>query len=74
MLFQRLSKGQERIEAAEVNNKTAQYLYNDGDKFYFMDPTSFEQFELAAEIVDDASKYLKEGDEFKPSILRRSSD
>ena len=43
-------KGQERIEAAEVNNKTAQYLYNDGDKFYFMDPTSFEQFELAAEI------------------------
>ena len=56
-------KGQERIEAAEVNNKTAQYLYNDGDKFYFMDPTSFEQFELAAEIVDDASKYLKEGDE-----------
>ena len=28
-----------------------------------MDPTSFEQFELAAEIVDDASKYLKEGDE-----------
>ena len=56
-------KGQERIEAAEVNNKTAQYLYNDGDKFYFMDPTSFEQFELTAEIVDDASKYLKEGDE-----------
>ena len=56
-------KGQERIEAAEVNNKTAQYLYNDGDKFYFMDPVSFEQFELAAEIVDDASKYLKEGDE-----------
>jgi len=38
-------------------------VYNDGDKFYFMDPTSFEQFELAAEIVDDASKYLKEGDE-----------
>ena len=38
-------------------------MYNDGDKFYFMDPTSFEQFELAAEIVDDASKYLKEGDE-----------
>ena len=60
MLFR---SGQERIEAAEVNNKTAQYLYNDGDKFYFMDPTSFEQFELAAEIVDDASKYLKEGDE-----------
>ena len=38
-------------------------MYNDGDKFYFMDPTSFEQFELAAEIVDDVSKYLKEGDE-----------
>lgn len=55
-------KGQDKIEPAEVNNKSVQYLYNDGAQFYFMDPESFEQFELGADIVDDAAKYLKEGD------------
>ncbi len=56
-------KGQERIEMAEVSNKTVQYLYNNGSNFFFMDPESFEQFELSADIVDNASNFLKEGDE-----------
>lgn len=56
-------KGQDKIEPAEVSNKTVQYLYNDGDIFYFMDPQTFEQFELNADIVDTAAHYLKEGDE-----------
>lgn len=55
-------KGQDKIERAEVNNKAVQYLYNDGEKFYFMDPESFEQFELGNDIVDSAAGYLKEGD------------
>jgi len=55
-------KGQDKIERAEVNNKAVQYLYNDGDRFHFMDPESFEQFELGADVVDNASNYLKEGD------------
>ena len=56
-------KGQEKIETAEVSNKTVQYLYRDDSLFYFMDPESFEQFELNADIVDSASGYLKEGNE-----------
>ncbi len=55
-------KGQDKIERAEVSNKTVQYLYNDGTTFYFMDPETFEQFELNADIVDTAASYLKEGD------------
>lgn len=55
-------KGQERIEAAEVTNQNVQYLYNDGTNFFFMDPESFEQFELPADLIDDAAGYLKEGD------------
>lgn len=55
-------KGQDKIEPAEVSNKTVQYLYSDGDTYYFMDPETFEQFELSADIVDDAKNYLKEGD------------
>ena len=56
-------KGQDKIEPAEVNNKTVQCLYRDDETFYFMDPESFEQFELNADIVDAAAGYLKEGNE-----------
>jgi elongation factor P len=55
-------KGQDKIETAEVSNKTVQYLYSDGDTYYFMDPETFEQFELSSDTVDEAKSYLKEGD------------
>lgn len=56
-------KGQERVDSAEVNNQKVQYLYNDGANFFFMDPSSFEQFELPADVVEDNAGYLKEGEE-----------
>lgn len=56
-------KGADKIEPAEVSNRTVQYLYADGNDFHFMDPESFEQFQLPAEDMDDAGNYLKEGDE-----------
>lgn len=56
-------KGQERIETAEVNSQTVQYLYKDAVDYYFMDPTTFEQFQLPADVVEEAKGYLKEGDE-----------
>lgn len=55
-------KGADKIEPAEVSSKSVQYLYNDGTNYFFMDPESFEQFELSADIVDAAKDYLKEGD------------
>lgn len=55
-------KGQDKIERAEVSSREVQYLYNDGTAFFFMDPSSFEQFELSSDIVEDAGEYLKEGD------------
>ncbi len=55
-------KGQEKVDSAEVNNQTVQYLYKDADNFYFMDPETFEQFQLPADTVADAAPYLKEGD------------
>ncbi|RYF27558.1 MAG: elongation factor P, partial [Chloroflexi bacterium] len=55
-------KGQDKIERAEVSNKEVQFLYSDGSDFHFMDPESFEQFQLSDAIVDTAASYLKEGD------------
>ena len=56
-------KGQEKIEPAEVSNQTAQYLYNDSNNFFFMDPVSFEQYELPADVMSETTGFLKEGDE-----------
>lgn len=56
-------KGQEKIEAADVSTQNAQYLYSDSDKVYFMNPTTFEQFELPLEDAVDVTKYMREGAE-----------
>lgn len=61
-LLPKTFKGQEKIETAEVNNKTVQYLYNDGEKYFFMDPETFEQYELPLDMVGDAKDFLKEGE------------
>jgi elongation factor P len=55
-------KGNESVEPADVTNQTVQYLYNDGATFYFMDQTSYEQFEVPAALLGDQAGYLKEGD------------
>ena len=62
-------KGQDKIEPAEVTSKTVQYLYHDGDMFCFMDPESFEQFELSNDVVDEAKNYLKEGCELNLQVF-----
>ncbi len=64
-LLPKTFKGQEKIEPAEVTNRKVQYLYHDDEKFYFMDPESFEQFELPKDLVGDAASYLKDGDEME---------
>ncbi len=56
-------KGSDRVESARVENRTVQYLYSDGSSYHFMDNTSFEQFELSADMVGEAVNYLKEGSE-----------
>lgn len=54
-------KGSEKVEPAHVENRTVQYLYSDGTSYHFMDGATFEQFELPADLIDEAAPYLKEG-------------
>ena len=51
------------LEAADVSEFTAQYLYRQVDSFVFMNSTTFEQYELSAEQVGDVWKFLKEATE-----------
>lgn len=55
-------KGQEKIEAAEVVSQPGQYLYSDGADLFFMNPESFEQFQISLDINEDVPKFIKEGE------------
>lgn len=52
----------EKFKKARVDNKDMQYLYTDGDLYYFMDNQTFEQIPLTLEIVEAALPYLREND------------
>jgi elongation factor P len=51
----------ERFEQARLESKKVQFLYRDGNDFYFMDQETFEQPVVSADIIGDAAKYIKEG-------------
>ncbi len=61
-VLEKTFKGNESFEQADVTNKTVQYLYNDGNSFYFMDESTYEQFDVNADLVGDGAGYMKEGD------------
>ncbi|HLD51246.1 elongation factor P [candidate division WWE3 bacterium RIFOXYC1_FULL_40_10] len=49
------------VERADVYRKNAQYLYKEGENYYFMDPDSFEQFFVDKEVMGDSYRFLVEG-------------
>ncbi|MDR1773297.1 MAG: elongation factor P [Clostridioides sp.] len=52
----------EKFPKALVDTKKMEYLYNDGQLYYFMDEETYEQIPLEYEQVEDAIKFLKEND------------
>lgn len=60
--LERTFQGSEKIEEAEVGFSRAQYLYNDANGYYFMDGTSYEQFELSEDLIGEGKYYLIEGE------------
>lgn len=50
----------EKLQEAVIERKEMQYLYSDGELYYFMDQETFEQIPLNHEKVEDAIKFLKE--------------
>lgn len=55
----------DRVQDVRLDFHTVQYLYRDGDLFYFMDTETFEQPGIQGKILGDASGFLKEGMEVK---------
>ncbi|QIX26888.1 elongation factor P [Nocardioides sp. JQ2195] len=52
-----------KVETANVDKRTMQYLYNDGSSYVFMDTDTYDQLEVTPEIVGDAANFLLENQE-----------
>jgi len=50
----------DRVQDIRLDHQTVQYLYNDGEFYYFMDTETFEQFPLPNALLEDAQPYLVE--------------
>ena len=53
----------DKFPKAHIETKKMQYLYNDGELYYFMDNDTFDQIPLHHDQVEEALKYLRENDE-----------
>lgn len=54
-------QGNESLQEADLSLNKAQYLYNDSEKFFFMDTGTYEQFSLSREQLGEAAQFLIEG-------------
>jgi elongation factor P len=52
-------RSEDTVERATLDEKEMQYLYQDGDDYYFMDTTTFEQTHITSEALGDSVSYLK---------------
>lgn len=55
----------EKVDDVRLDYHTAQYLYNNGEDYFFMDTETYEQPGISAATLGDSVKYLKEEMEIK---------
>jgi elongation factor P len=58
LLDQKL-RSEDMIERATLDEREMQYLYKDGDDYYFMDMASYDQIHISSEALGDSTSYLK---------------
>lgn len=57
-MFEHRFRSEDIVERAMLDEREMQYLYKDGDSFYFMDLSSYEQIGMSEEALGDAVNYL----------------
>src|SRR5262245_40816517 len=51
-------RAEEDVERAVLDEREMQYLYSDGDNFYFMDTSTYEQIHISSEAMGDSKDYI----------------
>jgi elongation factor P len=52
-------RSEDQVERAVLDEREMQYLYQDGDSFYFMDTANYEQIHISSEALGESVNYLK---------------
>jgi len=60
----------EKVDTVRLDYHQAQYLYNDGQNYYFMDTETYEQPSISAAVVSDAANYLTEEMQVKLTVYQ----
>lgn len=60
-VIERTYKSGESVDAADIEERDMQYLYNDGQSWHFMDNSTHDQIELNKEQIDNNWKWIQEG-------------
>jgi elongation factor P len=53
-------RSEDTLDRATLDEREMQYLYQDGDDYYFMDTSSYEQIHISSEALGDSTNYLKQ--------------
>lgn len=64
-IVERTFRPTEKMPRAHIDRKDLQYLYNDGQLYYFMDTETFEQSEINAADIGDTLRFVKENEMVK---------
>ena len=62
-VLERTFQGAEKVDEADITTSKAQYLYQEGNNFCFMDSDDYDQFTFPKDVLGDATNYLVEGTE-----------
>lgn len=71
-VIERTFNPNEKVQEAFIDRKTMQYLYNDGDLYYFMDTETYEQIPINKSVLSDNFKFVKENMECKVQSYKGS--
>ena len=58
--IERTFRSGEKVETADIEEKTMQYLYNDGESLIFMDQESFDQIPMPPDVIGDQIEFMME--------------
>ena len=61
-ILERTFKSGDSLESADVIDMDMDFLYDDGEFWYFMDPNTFEQFQADINVIGEGAKWLSEQD------------
>jgi len=69
-IVDRTFRAEERIQDVRIERKPMQFIYRSESQYYFMDTETYEQYPIDEAQVQEAARFLKEGDEVEVLFTR----